>query len=57
MPETPEHVGCYWCVRGHAPTWQHTPAPGEWVHLIRQKTGEMSEKITMAPCTAVKPNG
>jgi hypothetical protein len=51
MPEKPKHVGCPYCVCGHAPTWQHTPAPGEWVHVVREKIGETDTRVTVTACT------
>jgi hypothetical protein len=45
----PKHVGCPYCVRGHAPTWQYTPEPGEWVHILREKAGDAT-KVTVVAC-------
>ena len=45
MSEEPKHVGCPYCVRGHMPTWQWTPEPGEFVHVIQEKSADQKTTI------------
>jgi hypothetical protein len=50
--DEPKHVGCPYCVRGHAPTWQWSPEPGEWAHIIQDKSPDgKSTKVTVVACT------
>jgi hypothetical protein len=32
------------------PTWTHTPAPGEWVHVIREKIDETQTRVSVVAC-------
>jgi hypothetical protein len=50
----PNSVGCPYCTAGHAPSWRYIPLPGEWVHVIHEKVGERSSKVTIAACTAAE---
>ncbi len=52
-PDTPSHEGCPHCCRGHAPTWQYAPAPGEWVHVIQVRSAdEKTTNVAVVVCTA-----
>jgi len=50
---SPDSIGCKWCVRGHAPTWQHSPLPGQWVHVIQEKSKDLkTTSVAVTICTA-----
>lgn len=56
----PKSVGCPYCTAGHAPSWQASPAPGEWVHVVRKKVDDKTVHYTHVACTAAnvgKSNG
>jgi hypothetical protein len=55
-PEAPsQSVGCKYCVVGHVPTWQPSPAPGEYVHVIQKKSENgLTTQVSVAPCTAFR---
>jgi hypothetical protein len=51
MPEEPKHVGCPYCVRGHAPTWSWETS--EWKHMIQVRSADgNSTEVTVVACTA-----
>ena len=53
VPEAPEtSVGCKYCVVGHVPTWNPTPLPGEYVHVIQEKTATRTTTVTVVSCVA-----
>ena len=52
MPE-PKHVGCPWCVKGHAPTFRWSGQQYEAEHVIQEKSADgLSTKVTVVLCTA-----
>jgi len=50
MPDEAKHVGCPYCVRGHAPTWRHETQ--EWQHVVQVKSADgKSTSVTVVECT------